>query len=378
MIRMQSGNIKRKANVFNNDYDNPMLESLIRNILPFSWAFLISVFAIPSIIQVAHKKKLLDEPNNRTVHEQLTPRLGGLAIFAGFISALTIFGRIDYGIQHMLAGCVIIFFIGLKDDIVSVSAFKKFFVQVLSTGIVMFMADVRITSLQGILGIGELEPGISYLLTFVVIIGVTNAINLIDGLDGLAGCIISVCCFTFGVYFISAEDSYTQAYSYVAFSLFGSIMGFLRYNIHKAKIFMGDTGSLLSGFIISVMAIEFVETRMISNTPAVSIAILFIPILDTARVFVLRILAGTSPFAPDKNHIHHKLIEIGFSQLGTVFMLVLINALAIGLVIFFDQLSLTMQLILLFGYALLFSVIIEVSTKIKKPAKVIDNEMLSD
>src|SRR5436190_3713546 len=107
--------------------------------LTFIWAFLISVFAIPSIIHVAHIKKILDEPNLRTVHESLTPRLGGLAIFAGFMSALTIFGDLNYGVKELLAGSIIIFFIGLKDDIISVSAFKKFFVQILATGIVMFM-----------------------------------------------------------------------------------------------------------------------------------------------------------------------------------------------------------------------------------------------
>jgi UDP-GlcNAc:undecaprenyl-phosphate GlcNAc-1-phosphate transferase len=343
-----------------------MLENIIRNILPFSWAFLISVFAIPSIVQVAHKKRLLDEPNDRTIHELLTPRLGGLAIFAGFISAITIFGKIDYGIQHMLAGSVVIFFIGLKDDIVSVSAVKKFAVQILATGVVMFMADIRITSLQGIFGIYLLDPGISYILTFIVIIGLTNAINLIDGLDGLAGSIVSVCCLSFGIYFITAEDKYVLAYSYVAFSLLGSILGFLRYNMHKAKIFMGDTGSLVCGFIISVMAIKFIETKMIDNTPTVAMAILFIPILDTARVFILRVFAGKSPFTPDKTHVHHKLIEMGFSQLSTVIVLIFINILAIGLVLLFNYLSLSMQLILLFSYALLFSIIIEISTGIKK------------
>jgi UDP-N-acetylmuramyl pentapeptide phosphotransferase/UDP-N-acetylglucosamine-1-phosphate transferase len=354
------------------------IDTIIRNILPFTWAFLISVFAIPSIVHVAHKKRLLDEPNNRTIHELLTPRLGGLAIFAGFISALTIFGRIDYGIQHMLAGCVIIFFIGLKDDIVSVSAFKKFFVQVLATGIVMFMADIRITSLQGILGIGVLEPGMSYLITFIVIIGITNAINLIDGLDGLAGSIVSVCCFSFGLYFITWEDNYTTMYSYVAFSLLGSIVGFLRYNIYKAKIFMGDTGSLVCGFIVSILAIKFVETKMISNTPTVSIAILFIPILDTARVFILRVLNGKSPFSPDKNHVHHKLIDIGFSQLGTVFVLVIINVMAILLVIYFDFLSLTMQVLALLMYAILFSIILEVSARLKKKNLMESNESFSN
>ena len=331
-----------------------------------SWAFLISVFAIPSIVHVAHKKRLLDEPNDRTVHESLTPRLGGLAIFAGFISALTIFGKIDFGIQHALAGSVIIFFIGLKDDIVSVSAFKKFFVQILATGIVMFMADIRITSFQGILGIQTLDPGISYLFTFIVIIGITNAINLIDGLDGLAGSIVLVCCLSFGIYFSMSEDSHYYVYSSMAFSMLGSITGFLRYNIHKAKIFMGDTGSLVCGFIIAILAIKFVEMRTISNAPAVSVAVLFIPILDTARVFMLRILAGKSPFIPDKNHIHHKLINLGFSQLSAVFILVLINVMAIGLVIYFDFLSVTMQLIMLFSFALMFSIIIEISTGIKK------------
>ncbi|HSZ25416.1 MAG TPA: MraY family glycosyltransferase [Cytophagaceae bacterium] len=343
-----------------------MLENIIRNILPFAWAFLISVFAIPSIISVAHKKHLLDEPNDRTVHELLTPRLGGLAIFAGFISAITIFGKVDYGIQHLVAGSVVIFFIGLKDDIVSVSAVKKFMVQILATGIIMFMADIRITSLQGIFGIYSIEAGISYMLTFIVIIGITNAINLIDGLDGLAGSIVSVCCFSFGIYFITAEDKYTFVYSYVAFSLVGSILGFLRYNMYKAKIFMGDTGSLVCGFIVSVMAIKFVEVKLIPNAPTVSIAILFIPILDTIRVFILRIFAGKSPFTPDKNHIHHRLMDIGFTQLSTVLILVLINVLAIGLVVYFQYLSLTLQIMLLFLYALLFSIIIEVCTGLKK------------
>jgi len=343
-----------------------MLEILLRNFLPFLWAFLISVFAIPSIIQVAHKKKLLDEPNDRTVHELLTPRLGGLAIFAGFISALSIFGKIDMGVQHLLAGCVMIFFIGLKDDITTVSVAKKFIVQVLASGIVMFMADIRITSLHGLFDIYSIEPGISYILTFIVIIGITNAINLIDGLDGLAGSIISVCCFSFGIYFITTEDKYAMAYSYVAFSLVGAVIGFLRYNIYKAKIFMGDTGSLVCGFIISVLAIKFIEMKMIPNSPTVSVAILIIPIWDTVRIFTLRILTGKSPFIPDKNHIHHRLIDMGFTQIATVVILVLINVFAIGLVVFFRSSSVTVQSIILIGYALFFSFMLEIGASLKK------------
>ena len=128
----------------------------MKEILSFSWAFFVSVFAIPSIIYVSHLKNLLDTPDKRKVHDALTPRLGGLAIFGGFVSSLMIFGTLDSGIQYLVAGCIIIFFIGLKDDMVDVSAFKKFFVQMLATGIIMSIGKVRIGSFQGILGVTEL------------------------------------------------------------------------------------------------------------------------------------------------------------------------------------------------------------------------------
>lgn len=332
-------------------------------LLSFIWAFLISVFAIPSIIHVAHVKKLLDEPNKRTIHELLTPRLGGLAIFAGFMSALTIFGELGNGVQQLLAGCIIIFFIGLKDDIISVSAFKKFFVQVLATGIVMFMADIRITNFQGMFGIYELETGISYLFTFLVIIGLTNAINLIDGLDGLAGTIVLVVATVFGLYFLLLGGQYYSSYAYVASCLLGGILGFLRYNFHKAIIFMGDTGSLVCGFIISVLAIQFIEMKPVDNTPALAVAVLFIPVVDTIRIFLLRILRGVSPFAPDRNHVHHRLVDIGMSHLGSVLTLTIVNLIAILLVIGFSYLGNTSSMMILITYGLVFSVTLELIAK---------------
>ncbi|MDQ4139285.1 MAG: undecaprenyl/decaprenyl-phosphate alpha-N-acetylglucosaminyl 1-phosphate transferase, partial [Bacteroidota bacterium] len=165
---------------------------MISLLLSFSWSFLIALFAVPSIIYVAHLKNILDQPNLRTVHESLTPRLGGLAEFAGFMSALTIFGNLGNGVQQLLAGCIILFFIGLKDDLVTISPFKKFAVQLLASGIVMVMADIRITSFQGIFGIDVLPVGVSFAFTFVMIVGITNAVNLIDGLDGLAGTIVLI------------------------------------------------------------------------------------------------------------------------------------------------------------------------------------------
>jgi UDP-GlcNAc:undecaprenyl-phosphate/decaprenyl-phosphate GlcNAc-1-phosphate transferase len=332
--------------------------------LSFLWAFLISVFAIPSIISVAHRKKLLDEPNQRTMHLSLTPRLGGLAIFAGLMSALTIFGDLSDSIQHLLAGALIIFFIGLKDDIVSVSAFKKFFVQILAAGIIMFTGDIRITSFQGLLGIYELDQGVSYAFTFILVIGITNAINLIDGLDGLAGSIILIISITFGIFFYIEKSPYAV----VAFSLAGSMIGFLRYNFTKAIIFMGDTGSLVSGFIISVLAIKFIEMNAtdistIPSAPAVCIGILIIPIVDTLRVSFIRILNGKSPFAPDKNHLHHRLIGLGFSQMTSVSVLAITNILVIIAVVYFSFIGNLNLLIALLIFSVLLSSVLEIKRK---------------
>ncbi len=323
-------------------------------ILSVVWSFLIAIFAIPSIIDVSGKKRLFDQPNHRTVHERLTPRLGGLAIFAGFMSAVTIFGDMTGGVQQLLAGCLIMFFIGVKDDIISVSAFKKFFVQVLAAGIVMFIGQVRISNFQGLMGIYELEMGISYGFTFLVIIGITNAINLIDGIDGLAGSIILIISLTFGIYFYY----YDVPYSYVAFSLAGAVIGFLRYNIYKAKIFMGDTGSLLCGFIISVMAIEFIEMNSVGAAPAIAVGILIIPIFDTVRVFSIRIISGLSPFHPDKNHIHHKLLSFDLSHLSVVLALILLNVVTIVAMLFYSHLGNTKLLIIVVITGLTISIML--------------------
>jgi len=329
------------------------------NILSFLWAFFVAIFAIPSIIFVAQARHLFDIPNLRTVHQRLVPRLGGLAIFAGFVSSLTIFGDLDSGIKQMLAGAILVFFIGLKDDIIPVSAFKKFFVQVLATGIVMYIGEVKIASLYGILDVYTLSASISYPLTFLVIIGITNAVNLMDGVDGLAGVVILFICFFLGFCFFFWGDSNFQPYSTVCFALMGAIAGFLRFNLHKAVIFMGDTGSLVSGFIIAILAIKFVEMNPFPYTPVLVLAVLLVPIIDTIRVFLLRILMGLSPFSPDRNHLHHRLVDLGINQIFTVVILFFINLAAICLVLFFKDESNNFITILLGIYSITFITIIE-------------------
>jgi UDP-N-acetylmuramyl pentapeptide phosphotransferase/UDP-N-acetylglucosamine-1-phosphate transferase len=330
------------------------------------WALLVAMFAVPSIVFIAHLKNLLDTPNGRTVHKSLTPRLGGVAVFAGFMSALTIFAPLGNGVQQLLAGCIILFFVGLKDDLVTISVAKKFVGQLLATGVVMIMADVRITSFQGILGIETLPVGFSYGFTFVVIVGVTNAINLIDGLDGLAGTIVLIISGTFGYYFFRYGGTSFSNYAFVAVCLIGGMLGFLRYNFHKASVFMGDTGSLVCGFIVSILAIEFIEMGNSTGqpfgnmAPAVTLGILFVPLFDTLRVFTLRMLAGKSPFIPDKNHVHHRIMALGFSQISTVLLLGLLNTVVILFVINFTQLGNIILIGALVGFGILLSIFLGV------------------
>jgi UDP-GlcNAc:undecaprenyl-phosphate GlcNAc-1-phosphate transferase len=332
----------------------------------FLWAMVVALFSVPSIIHISHTKKLLDGPNHRSTHQIMTPRLGGLAIFAGFMSAITIFGQFGAGVQQLLAGCIMMLFIGVKDDIISVSAFKKFFVQMIATGIVMIMGDVHITSLQGFLGIYELETGVSYAFTFLVIVGITNAINLIDGLDGLAGTIILIISLCFGTYFYF----YSIEYAFVAFCLAGGTIGFLRYNIYRARIFMGDTGSLVSGFVIAVMSVKFLEMNTVPSAPAVAVAVLFIPVFDTLRAFTLRISNGRSPFAPDRNHLHHRFLAMGLPQIMVVLLMLMLNLLVVISTIWFAGAGSTMLLIGQAGFAVIISIVLEIQRRKKGYAKI--------
>ncbi|WP_243900257.1 MULTISPECIES: MraY family glycosyltransferase [Hymenobacter] len=340
----------------------------VKLVLSALWSFLVALFAVPSIIYIAHLKNMLDTPNVRTVHESLTPRLGGVAIFAGFMSALTIFAPLENGIQQLLAGCIVLFFVGLKDDLVTISVTKKFIGQLLATGIIMVMPDIeiRITSFQGIFGIHELPMGVSYAITFVAIVGITNAINLIDGLDGLAGTIVSIISATFGYYFLRYGGPSYGNYAYVAICLIGGIIGFLRYNFHRASIFMGDTGSLVCGFIVSVLTIQFVEMGATTgqpfgaSSPSVAVGILFVPLFDTLRVFIIRMLAGRSPFSPDKNHVHHRILAMGFQQISTVLLLGLLNLVVILFVINFSALGNTLLILALVAFSVLLSVFLGV------------------
>jgi UDP-N-acetylmuramyl pentapeptide phosphotransferase/UDP-N-acetylglucosamine-1-phosphate transferase len=221
-------------------------------------------------------------------------------------------------LQFFVASCVVIFFLGLKDDILIISASKKFIGQIIAAGIIIKFGGVHINNMHGFLGIYEIPAFAGTLFTFLTIIVITNSFNLIDGVDGLAGSLGLMTTLTFGTYFYVAGE---LTFAVMAFSLAGSLISFLIYNFSPAKIFMGDTGSLLLGLINSILVIKFINIAgasgasvPVSSSPAIGFAILMIPLFDTLRVFGLRILDRRSPFSPDRNHVHHFLLDLGFSH----------------------------------------------------------------
>lgn len=303
-------------------------------------AFLISYFAIPVIIEVAEHKKLFDEPDERKVHKSVIPTLGGLGIFAGFVIA-TLIGTppATAGVlQYFVAACLVIFFLGIKDDILILSASKKFLGQLVAAGIIIKFGGLHIGNMYGFLGIHELAPTVGILLTVFTIIVVTNSFNLIDGVDGLAGSLGVFTSLIFGLYFYASGQI---LYAVMALSLTGSLIGFLIYNFSPAKIFMGDTGSLMIGLLNSIFVIKFISIAAnpasaypIQAAPAIGFAILIVPLFDTLRVVSIRIMNRRSPFSPDRNHIHHFLLDLGFKHSKIVFTCLLGNVAFIALAYF--------------------------------------------
>lgn len=329
-------------------------------ILSASLAFLITFFAIPIIIQVAKNKKLFDEPDERKVHKTVIPTLGGLGIFAGFIIA-TLMGvpaGIASELQYFAAACIVIFFLGLKDDILVISASKKFIGQLLAAGIIIKFGGVQIKNMHGFLGLYEIPHIASIVLTIFTIIVITNSFNLIDGIDGLAGSLGVLTTLVFGTYFFMVGQ---LTYAVMAFSLAGSIIAFLIYNFSPAKIFMGDTGSLLLGLINSILVIKFINVAgnpavkyPLEAAPAIGFAILMIPLFDTLRVFAIRILDRRSPFSPDRTHVHHFLLDLGLSHRMITFTCLGANILFIVLAYFLRFTGTTTLLSILLISAFIF------------------------
>jgi UDP-GlcNAc:undecaprenyl-phosphate GlcNAc-1-phosphate transferase len=320
-------------------------------------AFTVTFLAIPVIINVAEMKKLYDVPDgDRKVHHAPITPLGGIAIFAGFAFGclLTIHFDQSYEFQYFIAAALIIFFLGLKDDILIISAIKKFIGQVLAAFMIIYYGGIQIRSMHGFLGIYQLPEMFSLVLTYFAVIVIINSFNLIDGVDGLAGGLGLMALTIFGFYFLNVN---MLSYSILAFALAGSLLAFLIFNFQPAKIFMGDTGSLLVGSICAILSIKFINVASSSDVgnpvaaaPAIGFTILMIPLLDTLRVFAIRIFYRRSPFSPDRNHIHHLLLDRGFSHRAITLLLVTVNLALVALVYYGRSLGCTILILSVIGF----------------------------
>lgn len=302
-------------------------------------SFFIVLLATPSYIKVAKMKHLFDEPSeDRKQHKQSTPSMGGIMIFAATLFATFIcFPYTELGVlKYLMPAIIIMFFVGIKDDIVGTAAAKKLLAHLIVAFIMVLMAEVKITSLYGLFDIRELPEWASISISIFTFIVIINSFNLIDGVDGLAGGVGFIASTAFGIWFLIAGS---LDFAVLSFALAGALLGFLRYNFKPASIFMGDSGSLFIGLILAFLAIELIEFKP-SNLPSslkgiskpiFAMTVLVYPLLDTLRIFIYRIANKRSPFTADSNHIHHRILTWSRSHSKTAILIYIFNILMISL-----------------------------------------------
>ena len=309
------------------------LQILFAGIISFIAVFM----CIPTILKVAYSKNLYDEPGKRRVHKNRVPTLGGLAIFIGILFTYSFYlDLFDYHpVKFLIPSLLIIFLIGIKDDILITAPIMKFMGQLLACIIIVGFGNLLITDFHGFFGLKP-DYSASLFVTILLMVFLINGYNLIDGVDGLAAISGIVATIGFSVWFLINGQYLIPILGAI---IVGALLAFLYFNVFskRNKIFMGDTGSLLIGFFMSVFAINFMEfnapdvrnslTFTMTSAPAVAMGIMIVPIIDTLRVFFRRIVHGHSPFAGDKTHIHHRLLTLGFSHLQIASILGGINVL---------------------------------------------------
>lgn len=338
-------------------------------------SFIVVLLATPALIKVAFLKRLFDEPGDaRKLHKRVVPTIGGIIIFAATIFAFSLWFPYDHpemdllkrwiqDFQFVICSMVILFFVGIKDDIIGTAPIKKLAAHIIVGMILVLMAEVRIRSLHGLFGVHEIPLWASIFLSMFTYIVTVNAFNLIDGVDGLAAGVGLIGGLAFGILFALAGDI---VMGMLAFALAGSLAAFLVFNFSPAKIFMGDSGSMIIGLIMSVLAIKYVEYVPLENsipfikelfTPVVAMAVIAYALTDTLRIFVWRAIRGVSPFAADRNHLHHLLIDSGMSQAKTVISIYVANIAVIGVAVATRLYPVTISFAITAGFVVVLAMI---------------------
>ena len=302
---------------------------------------------LPQIILIAKKRKLFDEVDGRKSHTGAIPRIGGLSFFPIFLLSISLFCCIRYALDYpianisetivfldllcLISGLTLMYIVGLADDLTGVTYKVKFIIQIIASSFVI-VGGFWINNLQGIFGIHEIPWFIGMPLTILIAVFVMNAYNLIDGIDGLCSGLSSFALVFLGIWFTYNN---LLLYGMMSFAILGVLSVFFFMNVYgtKNKVFMGDTGSLTLGFIIIFLGFKFywfsVNTEFPLSFPnpiAAILGITFVPLFDTVRVFAYRISKGLSPFYPDRNHIHHKFLLLGFGHRSSAMCIVLLQA----------------------------------------------------
>ncbi len=348
-------------------------------ILVFFTAFAVVLYSTPALIKVAVLKRLIDSPSeDRKIHKRAVPTIGGIIIYAATLFSFSLWYNIDDLHEYdqiyesvkefkiLVATSLVLFFVGVKDDIIGTSPVKKLFANILVGLILVLMGDIRITGLHGVFGVNEIPHWGSVFLSLFTYIVVVNAMNLIDGVDGLAAGVGFIAASVFGTWFVFAGE-YTLAS--LSFSLSGALLGFLIFNFSPAKIFMGDSGSLIIGMFLCVLSIKLIEypvTRINSfwvhiSNPMIVIAALSYPLTDTLRIFIIRAAKGQSPFNADRNHLHHRLIDCGYSHVKTVIIIYVFSVITVGVSLLSYYLNPSLSLISVVLTCLLFILFIHFS-----------------
>lgn len=345
--------------------ENPSSQNMLTLVLSLLMAFALVYAIMPAAIRIAHQKGLVADPNNRSSHHISTPTIGGIPIFIGVMfTTLLLTPTEEWGqLQYILSGIVIVFLVGMKDDIENLSPLHKMTGLLVAISILIVRGGVQLKGMYGLFGLeGEFPHWLCLIISGFTLLVITNSFNLIDGINGLAGTIGAIASLSFGIWFFMTDHTYLGILS---MTTTGSLLAFLRFNMQPAKTFMGDTGALVIGLLLGVMTIKFIDlasvtglkpTFSFNNPVAIAVGIMIIPLFDTIRVFTTRILRGQSPLSPDRRHIHHLLIDSGFKHLEATAILGLANLLFISAVFYLDPvLNLHYLIALQIGVALLLT-----------------------
>lgn len=330
-------------------------------------SFALGLIGMPVVLRIAKAKGFVVRPNKRMTHTGEIPNIGGLCIYFSVMFSYLLF---DYSQinnnQFFLIGIAAIMVIGFIDDVLVLTPMSKLLGEAFAGIALIGFSDLRITHLHGLFGIEQIGVVPSYILSLFILLGIINAINLIDGVDGLASGLGMLYCLFFAVYFHLVGST---SWSILAICMIGALAVFFIYNVFgkNGKIFMGDSGSLLLGYLITAFVFRFCEQNAyhvvpeiyhMSAAPAVAICVLTVPLFDTIRVSLTRLKQHRSPFQPDKNHIHHLLLRTGLNHLQTTCVLLSVSLLFIGLAILGRNWNMWVLMTVDFGIATILTLVL--------------------